>query len=94
MSKRLRLIRSRVVPFAGLFLCPNLVLSENAAAQGLPVYLGSPIPLAIWVAGTVVLGLVIMYGILRTRSRTSAEKKMTDQATNDLYAKEDRDARR
>jgi hypothetical protein len=95
MKKLLRsLMRTRVVRVAGLFLCLNLFLAENATAQGLPVYLGSPIPVAIWLAGTVVLGLVIMYGILRTRSRTSAEKRMTDQATKDLYAREDRDARR
>ena len=65
---------------------------EGAAAQGIPVETGSHLAVALWLGGAVVLGIAISYGILRTRSRTSAEKQMTDQATKDLYMKENRDA--
>jgi len=88
------LIENRILPFAALFPCLILFLSGGAVAQGLPVDTGSHLPVALWLAGAVILGLAIMYGILRTRNRTSAERRMTDQATKDLYASEDRDARR
>jgi hypothetical protein len=52
------------------------------------------LPLALWVAGACVLGLVIAYGILRNRTRTRADKQVTDQATKDLYAREERDRKR
>lgn len=67
-------------------------LPQNAAAQGQPTEIGSPIPIAIWFVGAAVLGIVIAYGIMRNRSRTKAEKQLTDRATKDLYAKEDREA--
>jgi hypothetical protein len=38
-----------------------------------------------------VLGLVIAYGIMRNRGRSRADKQMTDQATKNLYAEEERD---
>jgi NADH:ubiquinone oxidoreductase subunit B-like Fe-S oxidoreductase len=68
--------------------------SGGVFAQGLPVNMGSHVPVAIWFAGAAVLGVVLAYGIIRTRSRTAAEKRMTEQATKDLYAREDRDAKR
>ena len=36
-------------------------------------------------------GLVIAYGIMRNGSRTRANKQVTEQATKNLYAKEERD---
>ena len=71
-----------------------LFLPEGGAAQGLPVETGSHLPVALMLVGVAVLGVVIAYGILRTGSRTSAEKRMTDQATKELYTREDHDARR
>jgi hypothetical protein len=41
--------------------------------------------------GAAVLGLVIAYGIMRNRTRTRAEKHITDQATKNNYAEENRD---
>ena len=51
-------------------------------------------PLGLWVAGACVLGLVIAYAILRNRTRTRAEKQVTEQGTQNLYAKEERDRKR
>jgi hypothetical protein len=48
-------------------------------------------PLALWFAGAGILGLVIAYGIMRTRTRTTAEKQLTEQTTKDLYRREERD---
>jgi hypothetical protein len=69
-------------------------LPSDLAAQGLPVQNGPMVPLALWWGGACVLGLVLAYAILRNRSRTRAEKQVTDQATKDLYAKEERDRKR
>jgi hypothetical protein len=67
-----------------------LVLSVHAAdAQG-PVYLGSKIPVALWLVGVVLLGIVMAYGILRNRKRSSAEKQLTEEATRANYAAEER----
>jgi hypothetical protein len=63
---------------------------ENLAAQGLPIETGSHVPVALLFAGAIVLGLVIAYGITRNRSRTRSEKQITEQATKDLYAREER----
>jgi hypothetical protein len=48
-------------------------------------------PLALWFAGAGILGLVIAYGVMRTRNRTSAGKQLTEQTTKDLYRREERD---
>jgi uncharacterized integral membrane protein len=66
-------------------------LPKNLAAQGLPVETGSHVPVALLFAGAVVLGLVIAYGITRNRSRTRSEKQITEQATKDLYVREERE---
>jgi hypothetical protein len=63
----------------------------DLAAQGQPVANGPMLPLALWWGGACVLGLVIAYAILRNRSRTRAEKQLTEQATRNLYAEEERD---
>jgi hypothetical protein len=84
-------LASRAAKFLAL---PFLLVSEPIAAQGLPVETASPIPLAIWFAGAFVLAGVIAYGIMHNRTRTDAEKRLTEQATKDNYAAEDRKARR
>jgi hypothetical protein len=63
----------------------------DLAAQGLPVETGYHFPVALWFIGAAVLGLAIAYGIMRNRSRTRAEKHITDQATKNAYAEENRD---
>jgi len=70
-----------------------LAAPRQLHAQGVPVDMGSHIPVGIWFAGAAVLGVVLVYGIMRNRTRTRAEKQLSDQATRDLYAKEDRDAK-
>ncbi|QHO71301.1 hypothetical protein ACH79_00250 [Bradyrhizobium sp. CCBAU 051011] len=66
-------------------------LPDKLAAQGLPVETGSHVSVALLFAGAIVLGLVIAYGITRNRSRTRSEKQITEQATKDLYVREERD---
>lgn len=63
----------------------------DLAAQGLPVETGSHFPVALWFIGVAVLGLAIAYGIMRNRSRTRAEKHITEKATKNAYAEENRD---
>jgi hypothetical protein len=67
-----------------------VLLPNDLAAQGLPVETGSQLPVALWFVGAVVLGLVLAYGIVRNRGRTRAEKLITEQATKNLYAEEER----
>ena len=74
-----------------LLLLVLALFSDDLAAQGLPVETGSHLPVALWFIGAAVLGLVIAYGIMRNRTRTQAEKHITDQATKNNYAEENRD---
>jgi hypothetical protein len=48
------------------------------------------LPLWTWVAGVVLLGLIIAYGIMKTGQRSRQEKTKTNAATKDLYKQEDR----
>ncbi|QHO74768.1 hypothetical protein ACH79_21160 [Bradyrhizobium sp. CCBAU 051011] len=73
----------------GLLVLPSF--PETLAAQGLPVETGSHMSVALLFAGAIVLGLAIAYGITRNRSRTRSEKHNTEQATKDLYVREERD---
>jgi hypothetical protein len=75
-----------VLALIGLALFPG-----DLAAQGQPVQNGPMLPLALWWGGACVLGLAIAYGIMRNRGRSRADKQMTDQATKNLYAEEERD---
>ena len=75
--------------FLALLVLP--FLPDNLAAQGLPVETGSHVSVALLFAGAIVLGLVIAYGITRNRSRTRSEKQITEQATKDLYVREERE---
>ena len=68
-------------------------MSSTVEAQGLPVENASPVPIAILFVGAFVLGGFIVYGILRNRTRTRAEKELTDRTTRQNYAKEDHEAR-
>jgi hypothetical protein len=78
----------------GLALFVLLSSTRDLLAQGLPVDTGSHIPVAIWFVGAGILGLVMAYGIFRTRSRTRAEKQLTERATRQLYADEGREESR
>ena len=64
-------------------------LSNSVLGQGQPVDTGSHLPVALWFIGTWILGLAIVYGIMRNRKRTRAERERTDQATKELYREED-----
>jgi hypothetical protein len=64
--------------------------SGAAMAQGEPVHTGSQIPVTIWFIGAGILGLAIAYGILRNRGRSRAEKQLTENATKDVYRREER----
>ena len=63
------------------------------AAQGLPVQNGPMFPVALWWVGTLLIGLALAYGIMRNRTRTRAEKDLTERATKKLYAEEAREER-
>jgi hypothetical protein len=69
-----------------------ILFPGGLAAQGQPVETASHLPVALWFIGAGVLGLVLAYGIMRNRRRTTAEKQITEQATKDLYARENRKA--
>ncbi|MES2193779.1 MAG: hypothetical protein V4517_05150 [Pseudomonadota bacterium] len=83
-----------------IFACLNagalaLVASiAPLAAQGLPVQNGPAFPVALMWIGSLVLGLLLIYGIARNRRRTRPEKQLTEQATRNLYAEEARDEKR
>ena len=65
-------------------------LSSNPAfAQGQPVDTGSHLPVALWFIGAWILGLAIVYGIMRNRKRSQRERELTDQATKELYRAEE-----
>lgn len=81
-------------PAIALALIGSVLSSANLAAQGLPVQNGPMLPVALWWIGALVLGLAIAYGILRNRSRTRAEKALTEQATKNLYAEGAREEER
>jgi len=70
-----------------------VMLADTALAQGLPVYTGSHLPVALWFIGSGVLGVALVYGIMRNRRRTLPEKQKTEEATRELYRAEDRDRR-
>jgi hypothetical protein len=69
-----------------LALLVFVLFPGDLAAQGLP-----HLPVALCFVGAGVLGLVLAYGIFRNRSRTGAEKQITEQATKRRYAEEERD---
>jgi hypothetical protein len=78
----------------GLTLVALVLFPTDLAAQGQPVQNGPMLPLTLWWGGACVLGLVMVYAILRNRSRTRADQQVTDLATKDLYYEEERDRKR
>lgn len=58
---------------------------SDALAQGQPVETGSHWPIGLVFAGVVVLGVVLAYGIMRNRTRTRAEKQLTEDITAERY---------
>jgi uncharacterized integral membrane protein len=86
-----RPITSAWLPAIILVLFILLFFPDDLAAQGQPVETASHLPVALWFIGAGVLGLVMAYGIMRNRTRTRAEKQSTEQATKNLYTKENRD---
>jgi hypothetical protein len=76
-------------------LVPFLLLpSVDLWAQGLPVDTGSHVPVALWFVGCMILGLVMAYAIVHTRGRSRSERRVTEQATEQLYNDVERDRRR
>jgi hypothetical protein len=71
-----------------------VLIPTDLAAQGQPVQNGPMLPLGLWWAGACVLGLVMVYAILRNRRRTRSEKQLTEQATKNLYVEEEHDRKR
>lgn len=91
ISPHERPITSAWLPAIILVLFILLFFPDDLAAQGQPVETASHLPVALWFIGAGVLGLVMAYGIMRNRTRTRAEKQSTEQATKNLYTKENRD---
>ena len=89
--KRQRCTRPLAASATALTLFLLALWPDDLAAQGPPVDTGSHIPVALWFVGAGVLGIVMVYGILRNRKRTRAEVQRTEQATRDLYKDEERD---
>jgi len=48
------------------------------------------LPLWTWFLGAFLLGLVLVYGILRNRRRTTGERMLSEQATRQNYREENR----
>ena len=48
------------------------------------------LPLWTWFLGALLLGLVLVYGIMRNRRRTRGDRILTDAATRANYREEDR----
>jgi hypothetical protein len=93
MSRRRSLVSTFVRGTVYLAFVFGVLLPHELAAQGAPVRTGSHMPVWLWFIGSGILGLAIAYGTVRTRNRTRVEKAATEQATKDLYAKEDRHSR-
>ena len=51
-------------------------------------------PLWVWVLGVGILGSLIGYGISQVRRRTRAEAQLTQEATRDVYRREETDRER
>ena len=48
------------------------------------------LPLWIWFLGAFLLGLVLVYGIMRNRQRTRGDRIQTNEATKEVYREENR----
>jgi hypothetical protein len=81
----------RAAPICLLVTIFLTLLPGDVRAQGLPVEMGSQVPIWIWFFGTIVLGGAMAYGIFRNRTSTKAEKDLTERATAELYRREESD---
>jgi hypothetical protein len=77
-----------------LVLIATVLSPADLVAQGLPVQNGPMVPIALWWIGAFLLGAALVYGIMRNKTRTRAEKDLTERATKDLYAEEARKEKR
>jgi predicted Na+-dependent transporter len=68
-----------------MFILVNVVCANVSLAQGQPVKSGSHWPVALIFAGVVALGIVLAYGILRNKNRSSTEKRVSEQVTAERY---------
>lgn len=80
--------RSLVRAVTALAALIAILSPDSLAAQGPPVNTGSHVPVALWFIGAFVLAGAIVYGIMRNRRRSGAEKQITEQATRDNYRRE------
>ena len=81
-------------PTLALVLIAAALSPTDLVAQGQPVQNGPMVPVALWWIGAFLLGAALVYGIMRNRTRTRAEKDFTERATKDLQAQEARDEKR
>ena len=51
-------------------------------------------PLWVWVLGVGILGSLVIYGISQVRRRTRADAQLTQEATRDVYRREETDRER
>ena len=73
-----------------LTLLPGELAAQGP--QGQPVENASHLPVWLWFVGAGLLGLALAYGIMRNRQRTRTDKAVTEQATRDRYARENRNS--
>jgi hypothetical protein len=66
-----------------------LILIQSTQGPAVPQTGVDPLPFVL-VGGSIILGLLLVYGIMRNRGRTRAERIRTDQATRELQRQEDR----
>jgi H+/gluconate symporter-like permease len=81
-----------MIRFAAIVLLISAI-PRPSAAQGLPVDTGSYVPVGLWLAGVVMLRLVMAYAIMRNRNRSRGEKQLTEEATRANYANENQKAK-
>ena len=89
-----RVVRRAFRPVLALVLIAAVLSPVDLVAQGLPVQNGPMVPVALWWIGAFLLGAALVYGIMRNRNRTRAEKDLTERATKDLQVQEAREEKR
>jgi|SRR5215210_1885935 len=70
----------------GIIYDPFHMISSNPEKSGRGF---ADTPVWLWVIGVGILGSAMSYGISRARRRTRAEVNITQDATNDLYRREE-----
>ncbi len=64
-----------------------ILVQANTQGPGVPQTGVDPLPFVL-VAGVIVLGLLLAYGIIRNRNRTAGERRRTEEATRELQRQE------